>query len=167
MRKKSGNKAANPAVAVTPVVVDQKPKRNRFLLLGIALLLVVAGFVAYALATKAPPASTSASTLPVAAPQGDLSPRPRSLKGAVDPEKTGKTATYVGAKVCKTCHEGEFKAWSGSHHDLAMQEATAESVLGNFADARFRHLGVESSFFKRGDQFKVRTDGPDGKLTDY
>ena len=55
MRKKSGNKAANPAVAVTPVVVDQKPKRNRFLLLGIALLLVVAGFVAYALATKAPP----------------------------------------------------------------------------------------------------------------
>ena len=167
MRKKSGNKAANPAVAVTPVVVDQKPKRNRFLLLGIALLLVVAGFVAYALATKAPPASTSASTLPVAAPQGDLSPRPRSLKGAVDPEKTGKTATYVGAKVCKTCHEGEFKAWSGSHHDLAMQEATAATVLGNFADARFRHLGVESSFFKRGDKFMVRTDGPDGKLTDY
>ena len=48
-----------------------------------------------------------------------------------------------------------------------MQEATAESVLGNFADARFRHLGVESRFFKRGDKFMVRTDGPDGKLTDY
>ena len=162
MRKKSGNKAANLVAAVAPVVVDQKPKRNRLLLLGIALLLVVAGFVAYALATKAPPASTSASTLPVAAPQGDS-----SLQGAVNPEKTGKTASYVGAKVCKTCHESEFKAWSGSHHDLAMQGATAATVLGNFADARFRHQGVESSFFKRGDKFMVRTDGPDGKLADY
>ena len=48
-----------------------------------------------------------------------------------------------------------------------MQAATAATVLGNFADARFRHQGVESSFFKRGDKFMVRTDGPDGKLADY
>ena len=55
MRKKTRSRAARPAVVVTPVVVDQKPERNRLLLLGIALLLVVAGFVAYTLATRAPP----------------------------------------------------------------------------------------------------------------
>jgi predicted CXXCH cytochrome family protein len=77
------------------------------------------------------------------------------------------TATYVGAETCRTCHDSEFKAWSGSHHQLAMQEATATSVLGDFANARFRKDGVESTFFRHGDRFMVRTDGPDGKLTDY
>jgi hypothetical protein len=48
-----------------------------------------------------------------------------------------------------------------------MQEATAASVLGNFDNARFSKDGVESTFFRRGDKFMVRTDGPDGKLTDY
>lgn len=48
-----------------------------------------------------------------------------------------------------------------------MQEATAASVLGDFANTTFRKDGVASSFFKRGDKFMVRTDGPDGQLTDY
>ncbi len=48
-----------------------------------------------------------------------------------------------------------------------MQEASASAVLGDFANVKFRHNGVESIFFKRGDRFMVRTDGPDGKLTDY
>lgn len=143
MRKKSGTKAASPA-ALAPVV-ERKPERKRWLASAAGLLLVLLALVAYVATTRAPPAP------PV----------------AVDPEKTGKTTTYVGAAVCKTCHETEFKAWSGSHHDLAMQAATAATVLGNFADTRFRHQGVESSFFKRDDRFMVRTDGPDGKLADY
>jgi hypothetical protein len=48
-----------------------------------------------------------------------------------------------------------------------MQEANAASVLGDFANVKFRQHGVESTFFKRGDKFMVRTDGPDGKLADY
>ena len=48
-----------------------------------------------------------------------------------------------------------------------MQIVTESTVLGNFADAKFKHYGVESSFFKRDNKFIVRTDGPDGKLTDY
>jgi len=151
MSKKSRYKAANSAAAVTPAVADQKPIRNRLVAAVIALLLV-AGVVVYVTSTKAPPASSVASALPPV---------------AVDPEKEAETATYVGAAVCKTCHESEFKAWSSSHHDLAMQEANAKSVLGNFANAKFRYNGVESTFFTRGDKFMVRTDGPDGKLADY
>lgn len=33
--------------------------------------------------------------------------------------------------------------------------------------AEFRQNGVESTFFKRGEQFMVCTGGPDGKLADY
>ena len=32
-------------------------------------------------------------------------------------------AQFVGRAACESCHPGETKAWQGSHHDLAMQEA--------------------------------------------
>ncbi len=48
-----------------------------------------------------------------------------------------------------------------------MQAATRETVLGNFDNASFRYAGLETRFLKRGETFVVRTEGPDGKLTDY
>jgi predicted CXXCH cytochrome family protein len=76
-------------------------------------------------------------------------------------------ANYVGAAACKQCHESEYKAWNGSHHQLAMQEANATTVLGDFENAKFKHYDVESTFFKRDGKFMVRTDGADGKLADF
>ena len=77
------------------------------------------------------------------------------------------TSAHVGAAVCSECHAAETAAWRGSHHDLAMQPANASTVLGDFGGAKFSHFGVVSTFFKRGDQFFVNTDGPDGKLADF
>jgi predicted CXXCH cytochrome family protein len=48
-----------------------------------------------------------------------------------------------------------------------MQEATPQSVLGDFNDTKFTHAGVTTRFSRRNDGYYVRTDGPDGKLTDY
>ncbi|MGZ9241204.1 MAG: tetratricopeptide repeat protein [Candidatus Binatia bacterium] len=76
-------------------------------------------------------------------------------------------ATYVGLATCKGCHEAPYNAWRGSHHDLAMQEASDKSVLGNFANAKFSYAGIGSTFFKRDGKFFVNTDGPNGKLKDY
>jgi len=75
--------------------------------------------------------------------------------------------SYVGGAACASCHAKEHDAWKGSHHDRAMAEANGETVLGNFANAKFTHAGVTSTFFKRGGKFFVNTDGPDGKLADY
>ena len=74
---------------------------------------------------------------------------------------------FVGRQVCAGCHAEQEKLWQGSHHDLAMQEATAETVLGDFNDREFTHAGTTSRFFRKDDRFMVRTDGPDGKLADY
>jgi predicted CXXCH cytochrome family protein len=74
---------------------------------------------------------------------------------------------YVGANACNECHKDEVRAWTGSHHGLAMQEANSRTVLGDFDNATFKHYGVESTFFKRDGKFMVRTDGSDGKLADY
>jgi predicted CXXCH cytochrome family protein len=84
------------------------------------------------------------------------------------PEHTARAALqFVGSPVCSECHARETEAWRGSHHALAMQEASASTVLGNFENATFRHFGVESRFFRRDGRFWVRTDGPDGKLADF
>ncbi|MCP4128073.1 MAG: tetratricopeptide repeat protein [Gammaproteobacteria bacterium] len=74
---------------------------------------------------------------------------------------------YVGAKACASCHAQQFEEWQGSHHDQAMMHATDETVLGNFNRVRFEYNGITSTFFKRGIEFWVNTDGPDGKLKDY
>ena len=74
---------------------------------------------------------------------------------------------YVDGEVCGDCHIDEAELWQGSHHDLAMQEATEDSVLGDFGDRQFRYNGITSTFFRRDGGFWVRTDGPDGQLRDF
>ena len=87
--------------------------------------------------------------------------------GASPPPWAQTPATYAGRTACTSCHQEENKRWQGSHHDLAMDEASAETVLGDFDDATFTYAGVTSTFFQRDSTFFVRTDGPDGQLQDY
>lgn len=75
--------------------------------------------------------------------------------------------SYLGDRNCQQCHAAEHNAWSGSHHDLAMQKADAATVLGDFNRSTFDYNGIRTTFYKKGDSFMVRTDGPDGKLHDY
>lgn len=96
-------------------------------------------------------------------------PAPADLAQA-SPTQTKPTlidAQFIGSQGCATCHAAQFKDWSGSQHHAAMAAATEATVLGNFQDARLRHAGVESRFFRRDGKYFVRTDGPDGKLADF
>jgi predicted CXXCH cytochrome family protein len=91
--------------------------------------------------------------------------RDASTPDAMAPQQVA--ATYIGARTCAQCHAPQFEAWKGSHHALAMQEANEQTVLGDFKDAEFNYGAVTSRFFRREGKFLVRTDGPDGKLTDH
>jgi Flp pilus assembly protein TadD len=93
-------------------------------------------------------------------------PRAASPKPSPAPP-LAEGATFVGRQACVPCHEEENRRWTGSHHDLAMQEATEKTVLGNFDGAKFTHYGVTSTFFKKDGKFFARTDGPDGRLHEY
>jgi tetratricopeptide (TPR) repeat protein len=79
----------------------------------------------------------------------------------------GRTATYVGRNSCAECHQTEVKAWTGSHHDQAMQDATPETVLGNFKDQTLDHFGVKSRMFERDGKFWVATQNGDGQTEEY
>jgi hypothetical protein len=48
-----------------------------------------------------------------------------------------------------------------------MQEASEQTVLGDFNGVDYRYAGTTSRFFRRDGKFMVRTDGPDGKLADF
>jgi tetratricopeptide (TPR) repeat protein len=74
---------------------------------------------------------------------------------------------FVGSMRCAACHDTQYRDWQGSHHDLAMQHASEESVLGDFDNAEFSYNGVSSRFFKKGGEFFVNTDGADGSLQDF
>lgn len=72
---------------------------------------------------------------------------------------------HVGSRLCGSCHEQEYRAWQGSHHQRAMQEATAQTVLGDFRDARLEAGGSLTAFVRQGERFMVHTAGPDGPGT--
>lgn len=77
------------------------------------------------------------------------------------------TPVYVGRESCAACHLEQTKLWQGSHHDLAMQLATDDTVLGDFSGTEYTYGDVTSTFYRREGRFYVRTDGPDGRLHDY
>jgi tetratricopeptide (TPR) repeat protein len=77
------------------------------------------------------------------------------------------TAQYVGRQTCAECHAKEDELFHGSDHDLAMQPATPETVLGDFQDREFTHFDVTSKLFRRGDEFFITTDNREGKLETF
>ncbi|MDH3626766.1 MAG: tetratricopeptide repeat protein [Acidobacteriota bacterium] len=87
---------------------------------------------------------------------------PHSIK-----EQTVQPAEYVGRTSCVSCHKIEASLWEGSQHDLAMQTATNETVLGDFDRSTFEYAGVITTFFRENERFMVQTDGPDGQLQDF
>ena len=88
-------------------------------------------------------------------------------KGVATSAPSVERPAYVGLTVCSECHSEATDAWRGSHHDLAMQTPTAETVLGDFDHAVFEHMSSTSRFTKQGDDFFIRTEGTSGELEDF
>ncbi|NWE23570.1 tetratricopeptide repeat protein [Pseudomonas sp. P7548] len=123
----------------------ESPRRYLYPILIVLLLLAMAGIWFY-LQTSAPrlPAPVMAVKPVVIAP-----------------------ATMVDEQQCQGCHQAQVKDWRGSHHQLAMQQATPQTVPADFNDATFTGEGETTRFFRRGDAFWVNTPGGDGKPADF
>ena len=79
----------------------------------------------------------------------------------------GRVAEYVGRAECLRCHEPEHHDWVGSHHHLAMDYATEETVRGDFDDAEHRHFDVRSRMYRRDGKYYMYTEGPDGEMAEF
>ena len=74
---------------------------------------------------------------------------------------------FVGTEQCASCHEPEYLAWQGSHHQLAMQPANDGTVLGSFSNAELKYRNDLTTFYRDGDKFVVRTSNEAGELQNY
>ena len=79
----------------------------------------------------------------------------------------GRTASYVGRQACIQCHRQQVQQWTGSDHDLAMDRAGPETILGNFSDQEFTFNGITSRMYRNGEEFFITTDGPSGELESF
>jgi len=76
-------------------------------------------------------------------------------------------SAFTGSESCSSCHAEQQRSWKGSDHDLAMQHAGQDTVLGDFNNTEFSANGITSQFFKQDGKFWVNTDGPDGNMRDF
>ena len=88
-------------------------------------------------------------------------------RGDAPSPPTQAAPAFVGAQACASCHADALAQWAISDHHEAMQVANSSTVKGDFSGARFTYNGVESSFTSDGGRYRVRTDGPDGRLADF
>ena len=101
----------------------------------------------------------------------DCKPQQKQKQISINIEKNSQTKLeirkYVGRDSCIKCHEKEYNLWKGSDHDLAMQKATGQTVLGNFNNSVFTQYGITSRFYRRGNKFLVFTEGPGGNFAEF
>lgn len=74
-------------------------------------------------------------------------------------EATAGLPDFVGTDVCATCHLAEAEQWRGSHHDLAMQDATPETVLGDFGGTRHESTGAAWTLSRTDGAYFARAEG--------
>jgi tetratricopeptide (TPR) repeat protein len=74
---------------------------------------------------------------------------------------------FTGSDTCRECHAQQYDLWQDSHHALAMQEATPDTVVGDFSGVEFHYFDVTSTFFTRDGKFLVRTDNAEGELEEF
>ena len=144
---------AAPAAPINAATPTPSPRRGVWVAGALLLLAVALGLWA---------ARGPAPTTPPAPAPAQASGKAAAPVAASQPE-----AHYVANTQCLGCHAPQAAGWAGSHHAQAMAPATADTVRGDFGDKQFRHRGVTTRFFRRGDKFFVHTDGPDGKLADF
>ncbi|MCP2021661.1 UNVERIFIED_ORG: putative CXXCH cytochrome family protein [Pseudomonas reinekei] len=144
------NKAAQPNPDSQPTLI------NRYLFpvtIGI-LLLTVAGIGWFLLS------STPTTPKPVTVSPPAVQPaKPQPV--AIAPVK------MVDEQQCQGCHGEQVKDWQGSHHQLAMQQANADTMLGDFNNVTFKAEKETTVFSRKGDEFWVNTPGTDGKNADF
>ncbi len=67
--------------------------------------------------------------------------------------------SYVGSHTCGNCHVSEYERWTTSHHALAMQPATSDSVL-----APFPSTFGSVSFYRRNGRYWLKENDTEHEI---
>ena len=105
-------------------------------------------------------AAQATSALPDAGPPG-TPPRAVPMVGL-------SGVAFAPNEACLGCHPEQAAPWQNSHHALAMQEATSQTVLGDFNGALLTEGDTTFRFLKgEGKDFRVRIQQGEGEAREY
>ena len=88
-------------------------------------------------------------------------------ESSIAPVTTTGALEFVGSDSCQKCHQTQYSDWQGSHHQLAMQVANENTVLGDFSDAVFDYFGTQTEFIEREGAFIIRTENGHGEQQEF
>ena len=84
----------------------------------------------------------------------------RGLNRELDRSLSFAGTSYVGSNECRSCHPSNHDSWRHTFHRTMTQEATPDSVLGDFSDATFDYGGVRARMSRTPDGgFEIALDG--------
>lgn len=147
-------KCKNKTVGQTPGATKTSTSRYLFPVIIGVLLLAIAAIGWFLLSSQPAPLSAPPVSSPVATP---VKPQPVAVK----------PATMVDEQRCESCHSEQVRDWQGSHHQLAMQPANADTVLGDFDNVTVKAEKETVRFLRKSDEYWVNTPGTDGKNADF
>ncbi|MSR62449.1 MAG: tetratricopeptide repeat protein [Planctomycetes bacterium] len=99
---------------------------------------------------------------PESVPAAEVAPGPTAPAPSASMVPLGPSAGFEDERGCVACHAAEAQLWSSSDHARALQVASDETVLGDFAEARFHDGSTDTLFTREEKRFVVETEGPDG-----
>jgi len=85
----------------------------------------------------------------------------------VETQQGADTPGFVGSDQCASCHQVEFDQWQPSHHNLAMQVATEQTVLGDFNETVVPYFDAGAIFSRRDGRFFVSTENAAGEPQEF
>ena len=74
---------------------------------------------------------------------------------------TDRPGGYVQSETCRSCHPDQYASWHRSYHRTMTQQATAESVRGNFTNITLTLQNESFHLTRRGGEFWVEMVDPD------
>jgi predicted CXXCH cytochrome family protein len=90
---------------------------------------------------------------------GDPAAPTRESNGAAAPEPD-LSARFVGSQECIGCHAKQGASWRGSDHDRAMEEPTADAVLGRFDGSTLKHFDRTWRFVQEDTGYAIELEEP-------
>ena len=68
---------------------------------------------------------------------------------------------YIGSESCQSCHPKEHASWHKTYHRTMTQEASLETVKGDFSQREHKFHGRRYLLERRGDEFWAELVDPD------
>lgn len=65
---------------------------------------------------------------------------------------------YAGPAACKNCHQKQYSSWSDHPHRWMNALVKNANVRGDFNDRRISYLGGNVTFYKAGEQYRMRLE---------